>query len=197
MRDPTKPIGPIYTAEEATRLQAEKGWAFKPDGDSMRRVVPSPLPKRIFGTPAIRTLLDAGSIVICAGGGGIPTTYTNQPAIPGRRLEGLEAVIDKDMASALLAVDLNADALLIVTDVDAVYQNWGTPDQHAIRNATPDMLADHGFAAGSMGPKVQAACWFAEHTGNFAAIGAIDDTQALLTGKGGTRVAVETAIPTG
>ena len=197
MADPTKPIGPIYTAEEATRLQAEKGWVFKPDGDSMRRVVPSPLPKRIFGTPAIRTLLESGSIVICAGGGGIPTTYTNQPAIPGRRLEGLEAVIDKDMASALLAVDLNADALLIVTDVDAVYQNWGTPDQHAIRNATPDMLADHGFAAGSMGPKVQAACWFAEHTGNFAAIGAIDDTQALLTGKGGTRVAVETAIPTG
>ena len=139
MADPTKPIGPIYTAEEATRLQAEKGWAFKPDGDSMRRVVPSPLPKRIFGTPAIRTLLESGSIVICAGGGGIPTTYTDEPAVAGRRLEGLEAVIDKDMASALLAVDLDADALLIVTDVDAVYDHWGTPEQQAIhkRNARP------------------------------------------------------------
>src|SRR4051812_14540097 len=108
MGDPSKPIGPIYTAEEATRLQAEKGWVFKPDGDSMRRVVPSPLPKRIFGTPAIRTLLDGGWIVICAGGGGIPTTYTDETAVAGRRLEGLEAVIDKDMASALLAVDLDA-----------------------------------------------------------------------------------------
>ena len=197
MADPTKPIGPIYTAEEATRLQGEKGWAFKPDGDSMRRVVPSPLPKRIFGTPAIRTLLESGSIVICAGGGGIPTTYTDEPAVAGRRLEGLEAVIDKDMASALLAVDLDADALLIVTDVDAVYDHWGTPEQQAIHKATPDLLAAGDYAAGSMGPKVRAACWFAERTGNFAAIGAIDDTQALLTGEAGTRVAVETAIPTG
>ena len=197
MGDPTKPIGPIYTAEEATRLQAEKGWAFKPDGDSMRRVVPSPLPKRIFGTPAIRTLLEGGWIVICAGGGGIPTTYTDEPAVPGRRLEGLEAVIDKDMASALLAADLGADALLIVTDVDAVYENWGTPDQRAIRSATPAELSAQGFAAGSMGPKVQAACWFAERTGNFAAIGSIDHTRALLTGEAGTRVAVETASPTG
>jgi carbamate kinase len=197
MDDPSKPIGPIYTAEEATRLQAEKGWAFKPDGDSMRRVVPSPLPKRIFGTPAIRTLLDGGWIVICAGGGGIPTTYTDETAVPGRRLEGLEAVIDKDMASALLAVDIGADALLIVTDVDAVYENWGTPEQQAIRNATPEELEGSEFAAGSMGPKVRAACWFAEQTGGFAAIGSIADTQALLRGEAGTRIASKTAVHTG
>jgi len=135
--------------------------------------------------------------VICAGGGGIPTTYTDEPAPAGRRLSGVEAVIDKDLASALLAIEIGADALLIVTDVDAVYADWGTPQQQAIRSATPEELGASQFAAGSMGPKVSAACWFAQHTGRFAAIGSIADTQALLRGEAGTRVAVETAVTAG
>jgi carbamate kinase len=193
---PTKPIGPVYDAAEAERLGREKGWAMMPDGDKMRRAVPSPAPKRIFGIPLIKTLLEQGVIVICAGGGGIPTAYTEESAIPGRRLQGVEAVIDKDMASALLAIEIGADALLIVTDVDAVYSGWGTPEQAAIRNATPDELDAAGFAAGSMGPKVRAACWFAERTGGFAAIGSIHDTQALLRGEAGTRIALEAAVHT-
>ena len=162
-----------------------------PDGDSMRRAVPSPAPKRIFGIHVIRTLLEQGVIVICAGGGGIPTAYADEPAPAGRRLRGVEAVIDKDLASALLAIEIGADALAIVTDVDAVYTDWGTPEQRAIRNATPEELAASEFAAGSMGPKVRAACWFAERTGGFAAIGSIHDTQALLRGEAGTRVALD------
>jgi carbamate kinase len=133
--DPTKPIGPLYDKAEAERLAGEKGWVFKPDGDKLRRVVPSPLPKRIFEIEAIEALLEKGCVVICAGGGGIPTTYTNEATPAGRRLIGIEAVIDKDLASALLAIDLGADVLAIVTDVDAVYEGWGTPEQRAIRRA--------------------------------------------------------------
>jgi carbamate kinase len=193
---PTKPIGPLYDAAEAARLGREKGWAFMTDGDSLRRALPSPQPKRIFGIDVIKTLLEAGVIVICAGGGGIPTVYGDEPAPAGRRLQGVEAVIDKDLASALLAIDIGADALLIVTDVDAVYAGWGTPEQRAIRTATPDELGASEFAAGSMGPKVRAACWFAERTGGFAAIGSIHDTQALLRGAAGTRIALKTAVST-
>lgn len=187
---PTKPIGPIYDAGEAARLQQEKGWAFMPDGDGMRRAVPSPAPKRIFGIDVIRTLLDRGVIVICAGGGGIPTVYTADPAPAGRKLEGVEAVIDKDLASALLAIEIGADVLVIVTDVDAVYTGWGTPEQRAVRSATPSELSAAAFAEGSMGPKVRAACWFVERTGRVATIGSIDDTQALIRGDAGTRVAL-------
>jgi carbamate kinase len=186
--DPTKPIGPVYTEQESKRLAEEKGWVFKPDGDSFRRVVPSPLPKRIFEIEAIKALLDRGSVVICAGGGGIPVMYTDEPVTAGRRLVGVEAVIDKDLASALLARDLGADALLIVTDVDAVYTGWGTPQQRAIRRATPEALAGTEFAAGSMGPKVRAACSFVEETGGLAMIGSIADTPALLRGEAGTLV---------
>ncbi len=188
---PTKPIGPIYDRAEADRLAAEKGWVVKPDGDSFRRVVPSPLPVRIFGTPAIRTLLEGGWIVICAGGGGIPTRYTDEPAVPGRRLEGVEAVIDKDMASSLLAIDLDADVLAIITDVDAAYLDWGTPDQRAIRRASPKALAETGFAEGSMGPKISAACSFVEKTGRIAVIGSIAATGALVRGEAGTVVTLE------
>ena len=193
---PTKPIGPLYDAAEAARLEAEKGWTFMADGDSLRRAVPSPAPKRIFGIETIRSLLDQGVIVICAGGGGIPTAYVDEPSPAGRRLQGVEAVIDKDLASALLAIDIGADALLIVTDVDAVYAGWGTPEQHAIHSASPDELAGSEFAEGSMAPKVRAACWFAERSGGFAAIGSIHDTQALLRGEAGTRVALD-AVRTG
>jgi carbamate kinase len=186
--DPTKPIGPIYDQDESERLAREKGWVFKPDGDSFRRVVPSPLPQRIFGIEPVEWILERGSVVICAGGGGIPVMYTDEPAPAGRQLVGVEAVIDKDLASALLAKDLGADALAIVTDVDAVYSDWGTPEQRAIRRATPEALAGTEFAAGSMGPKVRAACSFVEETGGLAAIGSIEDTPALLRGEAGTIV---------
>jgi carbamate kinase len=186
--DPTKPIGPIYSQEDSERLAKEKSWVFKPDGDSYRRVVPSPVPQRIFGLEPLEWLLDQGCVVICAGGGGIPVMYTDEQATAGRQLVGVEAVIDKDLASALLARDLHADALAIVTDVDAVYDEWGTPDQRAIRRATPEALSDAEFAAGSMGPKVKAACSFVEETGGLAVIGSIVDTPALLRGEAGTVV---------
>jgi carbamate kinase len=192
-QDPTKPIGPVYTKDEADQLAAEKGWTFKPDGESYRRVVPSPAPQRIFGIEPVELLLSAGCVVICAGGGGIPVMYTDEEVPAGRRLVGVEAVIDKDLASALLAADLKADALLIVTDVDAVYSGWGTPEQRAIRRATPEALAASEFAEGSMGPKVKAACKFVEETGGFAAIGSINDTEALLRGEAGTVVALDAA----
>jgi carbamate kinase len=191
--DPTKPIGPVYTEEDAVTLANEKGWVFKPDGDSFRRVVPSPLPQRIFGLEPVEWLLEHGSVVICAGGGGIPVMYTDDPAPAGRQLVGVEAVIDKDLASAMLARDLRADALTIVTDVDAVYADWGTPEQRAIRRATPEALGETEFAAGSMGPKVRAACSFVEETGGLAAIGSISDTPALLRGEAGTIVTRDAA----
>jgi carbamate kinase len=186
--DPTKPIGPIYTEEESQQLANEKGWVFKPDGDSFRRVVPSPVPQRIFGIEPVQWLLEHDCVVICAGGGGIPVMYSDEPAPAGQQLVGVEAVIDKDLASALLARDLRADALAIVTDVDAVYSDWGTPEQRAIRRATPEALGQSEFAAGSMGPKVRAACSFVEETGGLAAIGSISDTPALLRGEAGTIV---------
>ncbi len=191
--DPTKPIGPVYSAVEAAALAKEKGWTFKPDGDSMRRVVPSPQPKRIFGLGPVRWLLEHGCVVICAGGGGIPVMYTDEAGPAGRRLVGIEAVIDKDLASALLAADLEADVLAIVTDVDAVYTGWGTPEQEPIRRVTPGELATSEFAEGSMGPKVKAACTFVEQTGGRAVIGSITDTQALLAGEAGTTVALAEA----
>jgi len=189
--NPTKPIGPVYGKDEADRLAADKGWAFKPDSDSFRRVVPSPAPKRIFEIEAIRLLLEQGAVVICAGGGGIPTRYTDEPVPAGRRLVGVEAVIDKDLASALLAIDLDADVLLIVTDVDAAYADWGTPEQRPIRRADPATLREQGFAEGSMGPKVLAACQFVEKTGKRAVIGSMSDTPALLTGDAGTTVTAD------
>jgi carbamate kinase len=187
-QDPTKPIGPIYDEAESQRLAQEKGWIFKPDGDSFRRVVPSPLPKRIFGLEPVEWLLEHAAVVICAGGGGIPVMYTDAAVPAGRQLVGVEAVIDKDLASALLAKDIGANALAIVTDVDAVYDGWGTPEQRAIRRATPEALSGSEFAAGSMGPKVRAACAFVAETGGIAAIGSIADTPALLRGEAGTTV---------
>jgi carbamate kinase len=191
--DPTKPIGPVYEESEAVMLAADKGWQFAPDGSGMRRVVPSPAPQRIYGVDTITWLLEHRCVVICAGGGGIPVMHTEEPAVPGRRLVGVEAVIDKDLASAMLAAELEADVLAIVTDVDAVYTGWGTPDQEAIREATPDQLRASEFAAGSMGPKVRAACAFAERTGGMAAIGSIADTGALVRGEAGTRVTLHPA----
>jgi carbamate kinase len=185
-QDPTKFVGPVYTDEEAHRLATLHGWHVKPDGDSWRRVVPSPLPQRIFELRSIQALLAHGCVVICAGGGGIPTMYR-----PGTRtLVGVEAVIDKDRASAVLARDLAADALVIATDTDAVYVGWGTPDQRAIATANPEDLARLEFPAGSMGPKVSAAIEFACSSGKDALIGSLAQLPALLAGQAGTRVSL-------
>jgi carbamate kinase len=185
-QNPTKPIGPFYTEEEARRLQQEKGWTMAPDGDKLRRVVPSPLPKRIFEIRPIKWLLERGCIVICAGGGGIPTAYH-----PGRKLHGCEAVVDKDRASALLARELEADLFIMATDADAIYLDWGKPTQRAIRRVHPEELGRHGFAAGSMGPKVEAAIEFATRTGKTAAVGALADLERIARGEAGTLVTVE------
>jgi carbamate kinase len=183
---PTKPIGPVYKEEEARRLEKEMGWTLAPDGEGFRRVVPSPVPKRIFQIRPIKWLLDKGCIVICAGGGGIPTAYR-----PGRKLYGIDAVVDKDRASALLAQELTVDLFIMATDADAVYLDWGKPTQRAIRRASPRALAALPFATGSMGPKVEAAVEFAERTGKTAAIGALTDLTRIARGEAGTIVTVE------
>lgn len=185
---PTKFIGPVYSKAEADRLAAERGWVFRLDGDRWRRVVPSPQPKRIFEMRPIRWLLAHDTIVIAAGGGGIPTVYEKGAA---RKLAGVECVIDKDLASELLARELDADVFLMLTDTDAVYADWGTPAKRAIRRASPDALASRHFAAGSMGPKVEAACRFASATGRRAAIGALEDVERILAGEAGTTVSRE------
>lgn len=185
-QNPTKPIGPVYTEEEARRLEQEEGWKMAPDGEGFRRVVPSPLPKRIFQIRPVKWLLEKGCIVICAGGGGIPTMYK-----PGRKLYGVDAVVDKDRASALLARELEADLFIMATDADAVYLDWGKPTQKAIRRTSPKALAAHDFAAGSMGPKVEAAIEFVEKTGKTAAIGALADVGRIAAGEAGTIVTPE------
>jgi carbamate kinase len=184
-KNPTKFVGPIYEKPEADRIAAEKGWIFKADGAKWRRVVPSPVPKRIFEIRPVKWLLERGTIVICAGGGGIPTMYE-----PGadRKLAGVEAVIDKDLCSALLARELDADLLVMLTDADAVYADWGKPTQRPIRSTSPNALAGISFAAGSMGPKVDAACRFAAATGKPAAIGALADLNRIIAGEAGTTV---------
>jgi carbamate kinase len=180
---PTKPIGPVYDRETAERLVVEKGWAIAPDGDAFRRVVASPQPQRIFELRPIRQLLEHGTVVICAGGGGIPTSYDGQ-----RRLEGIEAVIDKDLASSLLARELDADLLVIATDVDGVYDAWGTPEQRLLGHVAPEELESLALPAGSMGPKVRAACEFARQTGHRAVIGSLADIAELVAGTTGTNV---------
>src|SRR4030095_15040827 len=181
----TKFVGPVYDKADADRIKAEKGWTFKQDGDKWRRVVPSPAPKRIFEIRPIKWLLDHKTVVICAGGGGIPTMYEKGA---DRKLAGVEAVIDKDLCSELLARELEADVFVTLTDADAVYADWGKPTQKAIRRSTPAALASIPFAAGSMGPKVDAACRFARTTGKTAAIGALADLSRILAGEAGTTV---------
>jgi carbamate kinase len=183
--DPTKFVGPVYDRADADRLEKEKGWTFKQDGDKWRRVVPSPLPKRIFEIRPITWLLDQGTIVICAGGGGIPTAYA---ADGSRKLGGIEAVIDKDLASELLARELDADLYIMATDVSGVYRDFGTPDQRLIDHATVSELKGQPFPAGSMGPKVAAAVQFVEQTGKRAAIGALADIEGIVAGEKGTNV---------
>lgn len=181
-RAPTKPVGPMLSKDEADALRA-RGIAVAPDGAGFRRVVASPKPLRIRELEAIRILVAAGVIVICAGGGGIPVAVTE-----GGAIRGLEAVIDKDRSASLLAQSLKADALLILTDVDAVYEKWGTAQARAIGATTPAALSRQKFAPGSMGPKVEAACAFVCTTGAMAGIGALADAPAILRGEKGTRV---------
>jgi carbamate kinase len=184
--NPTKPIGPVYDKATAEKLAAESGWSIAPDGDKFRRVVASPKPKRIFEIRPIRTLVEAGVIVVCAGGGGIPTMYDKDH----RNLQGVEAVIDKDLAAALLAEELDADLLVIATDVDGVYTGWGTPEQAKLGSVTPDEIDGMDLPKGSMGPKVAAACGFARNTGNEAVIGSLADIDRIVQGSAGTRVKV-------
>ena len=180
-KNPTKPIGPLYTEDEARTLATDRGWAIALDGDGWRRVVPSPLPKRVFEVRPVRWLLEHNVIVICSGGGGIPTAYDDQ-----RKLHGVEAVIDKDRASALLAEEVGADCLILATDVDAVYHDWGTEERRRIAHAAPGDFRHQTFPAGSMGPKVEAACTFVENTGRRATIGALEDIPGMLAGEAGT-----------
>jgi len=187
-KDPTKFVGPVYDKEQADRIKAEKGWVFKQDGAKWRRVVPSPEPKRIFEIRPIKWLLDHGTVVICAGGGGIPTMY--QPGAD-RKLVGVEAVIDKDLCSELLARELGADLFVMATDAEAVFIDWGTPQAKAIHRANPEAILEHKFPAGSMGPKVDAACRFAKVTGHKAAIGALADIEAIVRGEKGTIIGPE------
>ena len=182
---PTKFIGPIYGKAASERLAREKDWTFKPDGDAWRRVVPSPEPKRIFELKPMKWLLEHGTIVIAAGGGGIPTMYCDDQS---RRLTGVECVIDKDLASELLARELNADLFVMLTDASAVYVDWGKPGQCAIRRAAPSAMDELSFSAGSMGPKVDAACRFARATGKAAAIGSLADLGKILDGVAGTTI---------
>jgi carbamate kinase len=184
--NPTKFVGPVYEKAEADSIAGEKGWVFKQDGAKWRRVVPSPLPKRIFEIRPIRWLLERKSIVICAGGGGIPTMYK-----PGadRVLIGVEAVIDKDLCSELLARELDSDLLIMATDAAAVFTDFGTPQQRAIHQTNPADIRKYNFPAGSMGPKVEAACAFAEKTGKMAAIGSLADIAGIVAGNRGTLIA--------
>ena len=187
--DPTKFIGPVYSKEDAEALAAAKGWQIKPDGDKWRRVVASPLPKRIFEIRPITWLLEKGAVVICTGGGGIPTMYE-----PGTKtLIGAEVVIDKDRASALLAEQLEADLFVMATDVDAVYTGFGTPEQQAIGHTTPSALDALDLPAGSMGPKVDAATGFVRSTGKRAAIGTLAELRGVIAGTAGTQVEAEAA----
>lgn len=183
--NPTKFVGPIYTQEAADALAADKGWVFKPDGESWRRVVPSPEPRHIFEIRPIRWLLEHGVVLICAGGGGVPTMFLPSAETT---LIGVEAVIDKDLASELLAREVRADLFVMATDVEAVYADWGTPQQRGLGLVTAPELRRLEFPAGSMGPKVEAACRFVEATGGRAAIGSLTQIQQIVDGEAGTQV---------
>jgi carbamate kinase len=184
--NPTKPIGPVYSEQEAKILAEQKGWSVAPDGEYWRRVVASPEPQRIFEMRPIHWLLENGATVICAGGGGIPTAYK-----PDGTLEGVEVVVDKDRASALLAFELDAGLLILATDTDGVYLDWGTEDALRIERTTPEQIEQYEFEEGSMRPKVEAACGFVRRSGGRAVIGALTDMQGMVAGTAGTQFVLE------
>jgi carbamate kinase len=180
---PTKPIGPFYSAEEAEALERDRGWTVVSDaGRGFRRVVPSPAPLEIVELPAIRTLVEAGTIAIACGGGGIPVTRRDG------RLRGVDAVIDKDRASALLATALGAERLIVLTDVDALYRDFGTPSAQAVDELGADEAAAMlpGLAEGSMRPKLEAAVAFARDAGGEVVITSASALEAALEGGAGT-----------
>ena len=179
---PSKPIGPVYDEPTARMLAAARGWSVARDGEAFRRVVASPEPRELVELPAIEVLLDSGAVVICAGGGGIPVVRD------GTRLRGVEAVVDKDRTAALLAESLAADRLVILTDVSHVERGWRTRNALPIETATPRALRRLSFAAGSMAPKIDAACSFVERTGRPAAIGALAELAEVVAGTAGTRL---------
>ncbi|WP_025121615.1 MULTISPECIES: carbamate kinase [unclassified Serratia (in: enterobacteria)] len=181
-QQPSKFIGPVYDPQQQAELEQKYGWSMKLDGKYLRRVVPSPEPKKILDIEAINLLLAKNHIVICNGGGGVPMVASNEGMV------GSEAVIDKDLASALLAEALDADHLVILTDADAVYQHWGTPQQKAIRSATTKELAPMAVADGSMGPKIMAVSRFVQRSGKVAHIGALADIESVLAGTAGTLI---------
>jgi carbamate kinase len=181
--EPTKFVGEVYDKAEAERLAAARGWTIRQDGDGWRRVVGSPQPLRVVETPLIRMLLESGAVVVCAGGGGVPVVRNEDGD-----LEGVEAVVDKDLTSAVLAEALDADALLVLTDVPAVMRDFGTPQQAPIARETPTGLRSLEFPNGSMGPKVEAVCRFVELTGGIGAIGALDHVSEIINGAAGTIV---------
>ena len=185
-QNPTKPIGLLYGEEEARRIAQEKGWSIARDGDGWRRVVPSPEPHRVFELRPIHWLLEKGVVVICAGGGGIPTAYNSEGV-----LEGVEVVIDKDRASALLARQLGARLLILATDADGVYENWGSDGAELIQRVTPEEMSGMEFEAGSMGPKVEAACDFVRRTGERAVIGSLSEISGMVEGTSGTQFVIE------
>jgi len=178
---PTKPIGPVYDETEANKLTRERGWTMAQDGKHFRRVVASPRPQCIFELGVIELLVNQGVVVICAGGGGIPIVKRDDGS-----LVGVEAVIDKDLASSLLAHELKADVLIMLTGVDAVYKAWSEPEARAIHRISPRSIRQFTFAPGSMAPKVEAACEFVEQTGGLAGIGQLKDATRILTGEAGT-----------
>ncbi|MFA1537455.1 carbamate kinase [Actinomadura monticuli] len=188
--NPTKFVGQVYDREEAEKLAGEYGWTIRQDGEAWRRVVPSPRPQRVIETRLIRELVRLGTVVVCAGGGGIPV-FRNDVG----RLEGVEAVIDKDLTAAVLAESMDADALLILTDVPRVMRNFGAPEQEEITHTTPHELRAEDFPAGSMGPKVAAASGFVERTGDMAAIGLLDQCVEILAGTAGTIVTPNATWP--
>ena len=187
-RVPTKPIGPVYDKVAADAVAAHRGWHMARDGAGWRRVVPSPEPRHVLELATIRLLIDKHVLVVCAGGGGIPVVVGDDGSV-----RGVEAVIDKDLSAALLACLLDADALLLLTDADAVWAGWGTPGGYPLAEARPAALRTLELPAGSMGPKAEAACRFAESTGLPAYIGALEDAAAVLDGNAGTRVSVQAA----
>jgi carbamate kinase len=187
--NPTKFVGPVYAQQDADALRKDKGWTFRQDGAAWRRVVPSPEPQQIIEIEPISWLLEHGSVVVCAGGGGIPTMRNSSAA---GELSGVEAVIDKDLAGELLSENVGADLFVMATDVDGVYLDWGTPAQRKLGQVTPEDLTGLPFAAGSMGPKVDAAVRFVAKTGQRAAIGALADIPGIVAGTAGTNVVPRT-----
>ncbi len=181
--DPTKFVGPVYSEVEAHALAGRFGWAVRPDGDRWRRVVASPEPHGIVELATVRHLLGNGAVVICEGGGGIPVTRGED-----KRLHGVEAVIDKDLTASLMARELDADTLVLLTDVPGVVSGYGTEHARPVGRATTTELRAQHFPAGSMGPKIEAACRFVEATGRTARIGRLSDATEVLAGRMGTEI---------